>query len=654
MFDLEYFVTLSNIDNLFLFPLLRMATPSLQPTLLDVLMRFNKSIKANPSNLEALEECLDPSSEIPKQIVQQAIECARGCYRFTKLIDTTVLHFFKHPFGETASKKDTPLYRAITYIVIFQFKKLGLEAFTEIIQSQAPRSMYHFLSYLLDQENIQTWLYQEWCKNYDTEFIDNNIQKPLLHITEELSGYLQSLNVKIDAKQTPKLPNIPKVPNTQTIPFNLTQCKPKPIPELEEVTVKLHYKPVDPKIYHQPDEVSNIDRARENNRRKADRKLLEAQKTRPRCATSEKSDKTKAKIQEIVDERESVYKESRTRKAKPYLPPKQDDNLVKKNAASILREGIVFQKEEQKKVQELLHLEAGGKDAGEYYRWQDAVLQEQLEKDQLEVEKKHLMGRITHEEAIISKQQLSEDNKVLVEQLKEERQTLLDEYFKEREEDRKKMQRLVEEVTAGKENAKLAQENLKEMKRKIVEKVSDENRAMMQAAIEMAQAEMEKKIEMIREIRAMERVPIIRVQFFDTTETGGHGLLSEMSVAELNERLNLMKVAMQEEEETKRVEINFEKKDRRDMLDSTVEFIKEARYTQQIESARNKAALTTKQASRNVKENPEVQALRERLLSRQNVRREKKELLSSPKKKSRQEEIFAPAILNTKAMLARL
>ena len=82
MFDLEYFVTLSNIDNLFLFPLLRMATPSLQPTLLDVLMRFNKSIKANPSNLEALEECLDPSSEIPKQIVQQAIECARGCYRF--------------------------------------------------------------------------------------------------------------------------------------------------------------------------------------------------------------------------------------------------------------------------------------------------------------------------------------------------------------------------------------------------------------------------------------------------------------------------------------------------------------------------------------------------------------------------------------------
>ena len=635
-------------------PLLRMATPSLQPTLLDVLMKFNKYIKAKPSNLESLEECLDPSSEIPNHIIQQAIECARCCYRFSKLIDTTVFHFFKHPFGETASKKDTPLYHAISCIVIFQFQKLGLEAFTEIIQTQAPRSMYHFLSYLLDQENIQTWLYQEWCKNYDTEFIDNNIQKPLLHISEELHCYLQTLNVKIDGKQTPKLPNIPKIPNTQTVPFNLTQCKPKLIPEPEEVTVKLHYKPIDPKIYHQPDEVTHIERARENNRKTADKKLLEAQKTRPRCATFEKSDKTKAKIQEIVDERESVYKESRSRKVKPYLPPKQDDNLVKKNAASILREGIVFQKEEQKKIQELLHLEAGGKDAGEYYRWQDAVLQEQLENDQLEVERKHLMGRITYEEAIIAKQQLFEDNKVLVEQLKDERQALLDEYFKEREEDKEKMQRLVEEVTAGKENAKLAQENLKEMKRKIVEKVSKENRAMMQAAIEMAQAEMEKKIEMIREIRAMERVPIIRVRFFDTTETGGHGLLSEMSVAELNERLNLMNVAMQEEEERKRSEINVGKKERRDMLDSTVEFIKEARYNQQIESAKNKAVLTTKQTSRNVKENPEVQALKERLLSRQNVRREKKELLSSPKKNSKQEEIFGPAILTRKAVLARL
>ncbi|KAI6652049.1 hypothetical protein LOD99_4594 [Oopsacas minuta] len=629
-----------------------MANQSQQPTLLDVLLRLNKYVKENPSNLESLKECIYSHPVIYCDNVPLAIECARGCFRFSKLIDTTVTHFFKHPFGETASKMDSPLYRAITYLVIFQFSKLGLEQFTQIIRTQAPRNIYFYLSYLLDQENIQTWFYQEWCKSYDTEFIDNNIRKPLLNISEELCDYLQILNNKIDSKQIPKLPSIPKIPNTQTLLFNLTQSKPKPKPEPEEVSIKLHYKPVDPKIYQEPNEITQIERARENNRKNAGKKLLEAQKNRPRCSNWEKSDKTKAKIQEIMDERDSAFTESHTRKAKPYIPPKQDDNLVKKNAASILREGIIFQKEEQKKIQEILHLEAGGKDAGEYYRWQGTVLEEQLEKEQFEIEKKHLLGRITYEEAIIAKQQLSEDNKVLVEQLKEERQALLEEYFKQREEEKKKMQRLVEEIAAGKENAKLAQENLKEMKRKIVEQVSRENKAMMQAAIEMAQAEMEKKMEMIQQIRAMEKVPIIRVQFFDTTETGGHGLLSEMSVAELNERINLMKIAMQEDEEKKRNEINLGKKERNEMLESTIEYIKEARYNQQLESAKNKNVLSTKQASKKAQTNPEVLALKERLLSSQNVRREKKELLSSPKHSSKKEEVFRSANIPNKSVLA--
>lgn len=85
---------------------------------------------------------------------------------------------------------------------------------------------------------------------------------------------------------------------------------------------------------------------------------------------------------------------------------------------------------------------------------------------------------------------------------------------------------------------------------------------------------MRRKIELIQQIRAMESVPIIRTKFVDITETGGQGLLVEMSVAEvrrpynvwsarifqkwllqLRERLALMKIAETEEEERKRREI---------------------------------------------------------------------------------------------------
>ena len=40
-------------------------------------------------------------------------------------------------------------------------------------------------------------------------------------------------------------------------------------------------------------------------------------------------------------------------------------------------------------------------------------------------------------------------------------------------------------------------------------------------------------MELIHQIRAMEAVPIIRQKFVDLTATSGHGLLSEMSIAEV-------------------------------------------------------------------------------------------------------------------------
>ena len=44
---------------------------------------------------------------------------------------------------------------------------------------------------------------------------------------------------------------------------------------------------------------------------------------------------------------------------------------------------------------------------------------------------------------------------------------------------------------------------------------------------------MRKKSELIRQIYAMEKVPVIRANFVDLTETSGIGYLSEMSIVEV-------------------------------------------------------------------------------------------------------------------------
>lgn len=70
-----------------------------------------------------------------------------------------------------------------------------------------------------------------------------------------------------------------------------------------------------------------------------------------------------------------------------------------------------------------------------------------------------------------------------------------------------------------------------------VQEVAAESRALMARALEEAEQEMRCKAELIQQIRAMERVPLVRTKFVDLTETGKQGLLVEMSVAEVSRGL---------------------------------------------------------------------------------------------------------------------
>jgi DNA-binding XRE family transcriptional regulator len=62
-------------------------------------------------------------------------------------------------------------------------------------------------------------------------------------------------------------------------------------------------------------------------------------------------------------------------------------------------------------------------------------------------------------------------------------------------------------------------------------------------------------------LRELEKIPIQRYQGFDPTEAGNHGLMCEMSVAELRERIELNKAKLAQEVEFKR-DTNLAKKER--------------------------------------------------------------------------------------------
>lgn len=126
-------------------------------------------------------------------------------------------------------------------------------------------------------------------------------------------------------------------------------------------------------------------------------------------------------------------------------------------------------------------------------------------------------------------------------------------YFAQREEQHSELRLLVEATMAGHHSTKEARAQLQAMKRNIgeetlsrvggiglgmsscspVQEVSTESRVLMARTLEEAEQEMRCRAELIQQIRAMERVPLVRTNFVDLTETGKRGLLVEMSIAEV-------------------------------------------------------------------------------------------------------------------------
>ena len=77
--------------------------------------------------------------------------------------------------------------------------------------------------------------------------------------------------------------------------------------------------------------------------------------------------------------------------------------------------------------------------------------------------------------------------------------------------------------------------------------------------------DMKKKLELIQQIKATDSIPINKTKLVDLTSDSGHRLLSEMSIIELKERLELSKRTKDDLNREKHDEI-VKKKTQKDLL----------------------------------------------------------------------------------------
>jgi len=70
-------------------------------------------------------------------------------------------------------------------------------------------------------------------------------------------------------------------------------------------------------------------------------------------------------------------------------------------------------------------LEAGAHDPSKFLNWQSEMRQRDLDEELAAVERRRLEGKLSHEEAILARQNLIRENQRKVDEMKEETQELM-------------------------------------------------------------------------------------------------------------------------------------------------------------------------------------------------------------------------------------
>ncbi|XP_026211638.1 cilia- and flagella-associated protein 99 [Anabas testudineus] len=511
----------------------------------------------------------DASKDLQNMDVQHKkfiLDVVSGCIEHMKLLDK-VINVFYGQNGRCLSRGDRSQFVIICYLTTFVLDDIGLQRFSNIVRSLDINKMYRFLSFFFT--NLTTWIQEEWSSIYDAAYVEEQWIGPLLRWRPDITVLLDQLAVTISHGSQVK-----KATSKTTEPqeFALTKPKPRALPVPELIPQQEKSKPVPNSTYRAPKEKQIIEDIKQKNHQKSEELLYEANMKQFRCVKPQKSERTKQMMSQIEDKMESKFKYHSFHSSGTPSSIKTNWS-IKLNSAAILRQGALYDCQVEEELQRIERLIEGAREPSSFLQWQKEMRQKDLLDELAKIERRRLEGRISHEEAAMARTKIMERNQKTAQLKKEETAQLMRRYAEKRLQEEKEMRDLVQQVAEGHKNSKTAKEKLQKLKQRIVREVSEQSRELLRQALEEAQAEMSRKFEIISEIHAIESLPRIRVKNFDDSETAGHELLGEMSLAELKERLALLKEAQQTEQQEKREHILEVKQNKKQLLLEQLEVI---------------------------------------------------------------------------------
>lgn len=522
-----------------------------------------------------------------------------GCIRYQKFLKMFVTSFlYKSP--ALALRSEQTLYMVLSYMLFFRLEELGVMEFRQFLNCGAGTltALLALLQYALNVEELEKWVKVEWCKLYDVRYIEEEVIGRLQSFADELRPVVEEVEFKatgtVKGGDTMAAMAEKRKP-TEPVPFNLTKPKPRLIPEPEVISREVKALPVNPVIHKTSlDEIEE-----EKKKRLEEEKAKVAEKysvsTAPNLQTQNRRDGMELEeLTKKVDAERMAECTFKPKPAKKYVPP-TEEAPVRQNIAAVLREDALLKQKQANEYQILKRYEEDLHDASEFYRWQDDMRQRDHLAEEDRVQKRIVEMQLAREGAMDAFDAEQRKKKILADHYKEMLAVELEEKQKQSAAELQQKQQLVDETMAERGKAQALIEEMIVAKAENAEQIRKEKEAEFERKRLEDEHELERKKDLIRQIRALEKVPVSRFKMFDPAEPPCQGLLEEMSMAELRERVKIMEANRAKELEDKR-ERQLEKKiEKQQELSEKAETLAKIRARAKEESSQRHAQAKQKQ-----------------------------------------------------------
>ncbi|XP_058526423.1 cilia- and flagella-associated protein 99 isoform X1 [Ochotona princeps] len=414
------------------------------------LSRFKPERDHPEQFLETVSASLQVASPQKQAFV---LDLLSGCLEYQKLLDIVVDAFYARD-GRLCLWADYSLFEVTCYLATFQLDELGFPLFCDIMRSLPADKMCKFLRFFFNPVNLCSWIKDEWSLIHETTYVKENWVEPLMRWQPKVQELISQLE-GASAHQIPPFKSKSKV--TKPKEFNLTAPRPRSIPMPEPVPTMAKMKAVPRSTYQVPKQQQQLEMIRRDNRRRAEELLLKANVEELRCAMPRpRLDKP------AQDPKKQLQPQllSRIRKTPKLTFYRQDNVPVKLNTAAILREGALYQQQVEQELQRVDRLVDGAGDFSEFLEWQERMQAQDREEQLAAEEYRRLQGKLSHQEAILARHRLAQENKQKAEQKKEETAELMLQRAQWRLQKDRSSRELVEQVMEAQGNVKVAQMKL--------------------------------------------------------------------------------------------------------------------------------------------------------------------------------------------------